>query len=99
MSDGSEIVPTRFKLEAKVDVDWDAEDVAQQLTGSQMVDLIAELDDHADDWYVTLLAYHHFKVQFDACDPELKALTVEELEGKMALELYQQAQVDAGSDL
>ena len=73
----------KFKLEALVDIEFDVSDVVEQLTSTEALDLIQELDEEANCWELSLLAYHHFKEQYEiACrlQPEYAAMTVDQLE-------------------
>lgn len=75
-----------FKLEATVDVEFDADDVKRNLTPLQSVDLIVEIDDEVGEWEHTLLLYHHFAEQFKLAKehaPDLASMTPEQLREEM----------------
>ena len=79
----NEIIPTTFPVDVQVEINLDARDISSKLNSLQVVDLIAEIDDEADDWHVTLALYHHFKQQYDAAlsaCPDLAAKTPEEID-------------------
>ena len=96
MGDQEELEPQLFTLEAKVDVQFDADDIAKNLTPVQCAQLVIQLDDEVGSWEHTLLLYHHFKEQYDIAlkeEPELAQMSVEELRGQMERDEEQEGRV------
>jgi hypothetical protein len=82
----TQLEKSRFTLEATVDVDFDAEDVARNLKPIQVADLIMELDDEVGEWEHTLYLYHYFAAQYEIAKakvPELANMTPSELRETM----------------
>lgn len=84
----------RFTLEAAVDVDFDAEDVARNLKPIQVADLIMELDDQVGDWEHTLYLYHYFAAQF-----EIAKTKIPELANMSPTELRELMEKEEGTDV
>lgn len=64
MSD-QESVPASYEIDIKATYRLDATDVADNLTPTEIVDFVMDIEKHTGDWQVTCRLYHHFKEQYD----------------------------------
>ena len=81
-----ELALTEFELECRVDVKWDAKDVATQLTPLDVLQLTEELDEEVGLWEYTVLMARYFSAQLEVAQkerPDLVAMTTDELEHRL----------------
>lgn len=82
MADEEETELTKFPLDAEVEISFDAQDVAANLTREQALKFVRELDEEMNSWPLTLLLAEYFSDQVEVARKEgytVVGLTSEQL--------------------